>query len=270
MIKKNKNDKVLAGIHPNAGLSADYQRRLDTLIDAMQRSTVYWITAAYNAKPPEMALDADYTGSPAVVMGKVMKRLSKKWQKKFNEASLNLASYFSQAFADRTDSQLQSALRKGGISVKFKPTRVMNDIIQANIGGNVSLIQSIPERYYTDIEGSVMRSVAQGRDIGGLTLELQKTYGITKRRAKLIAHHQNNLATGQMQKARQIEIGITKATWRHSHGGKVPRPSHVKAGADKLQYDVSEGAFIDDEYIFPGELVGCRCFSKPVISGYND
>lgn len=267
---KNKNDKVLGGIHPSIGLSEAYQKKLDSLIDAMQRSVVYWVRAAYNQKPPEMAQDVDLSGSPAVVMQRVMRRLAKKWQTKFDEASLPLARYFSQAVADRTDSQLRSVLRKGGFSVKFKPTRAMNDIIQANVGGNVSLIKSIPERYFTDVEGSVMRSVAKGRDVGGLTIELQKTYGITKRRAKLIAHHQNNLATGQMQKARQLELGITKAIWCHSHGGKEPRPNHVKAGAEKLQYDVAKGAYIDGEYIFPGELVNCRCFSRPLLIGYND
>jgi len=257
-------------MRPNAGLAAMYQKKLDALVDAMQRSIIYWTRAAYNRRPPEnLAADEDYTGAPAVVMRRVMKRLATKWQKQFDMASVDLANYFSKAVADRSDRQLASALRKEGISVRFQPTRAMNDVIQAQVGQNVNLIKSIPEQHFTQIEGMVLRSVAAGRDIGNLTKELEKQFGVTKRRAALIAHTQNNLATATMQRTRYIELGINEAIWCHSHAGAKPRPSHVKAGAEKLRYNVDKGALIDDEYILPGQLINCRCFAKPIIPGFE-
>lgn len=261
--------KALGAVKPNAGLSAKYEKSLDALVDAMSRSVEYWLRAAYNAKPPAtMAQDAKYDGSPAAVMKRTMKRLAKTWQKQFDEAAPALADYFSKAFADRTDAQLSAILRKGGLSVKFKMTAGMRDVINANITANVELITNISEQYLSDVTGAVMRSVAAGRDIGNLMVDLEKRLGITKRRARLIAHHQNNLATGQMQKQRYKELGIKEVVWCHSAGGKEPRPSHVKAGQDKLRYDPEKGAYIDGEYIFPGELINCRCFCKPVIAGF--
>ncbi len=71
-----------------------------------------------------------------------------------------------------------------------------------------------------------------------------------------------------MLRARYQELGITEAIWCHSAAGKEPRPSHVKAGKEKLRFDVNKGALIDGEYILPGEKINCRCFAKPVIEGF--
>ena len=270
LMKKRPNEKVLAPVRPNAGLSAAYERRLYLLVDAMQKSIIYWLTAAYHAKPPEnLASDAKYWGSPAMVMRRTMKRLTKLWQKKFDEAAPELADYFSKAFVDRSDKALAATLRKAGISVQFKMTPAANDVVQAEIGANVSLITNIAEKHLASVEGAVLRSISAGRDVGTLTKELGEQLGITKRRAALIAHHQNNLATAAIQRTRYKELGIKEAIWCHSAGGKQPRHSHLEAGKEKLRYDPQVGAYIDGEYILPGELINCRCFSKPVIAGFD-
>lgn len=89
-------------------------------------------------------------------------------------------------------------------------TSQMNNALQATIAENVGLIRSIPEKYFTEVEGLVMRSVARGRDLSYLTDELQKRYGITRRRAAFIARDQNNKATSVVQSARQQALGITQ------------------------------------------------------------
>ena len=262
--------KTLSPVKPNAGISAAYQKRLDALVDEMHASLVYWLGAAYKAKPPLIAADdkRKYRGTPSAVMRRVMRALSKRWRKRFDVAAVELAEHFSKAIADRSDRALAASLRKAGISVAFKPTAAMNDALQASIGENVALIKSIGDQHLAEVEGLVLRSVSVGRDIGTLGKELEKRYGITKRRASLIARNQNQLATATMQRARYVELGIKEAIWCHSAGGKEPRPSHVEAGRKRLRYDVAEGALIDGEYIQPGEKINCRCFAKPVIEGF--
>ena len=143
----------------------------------------------------------------------------------------------------------------------------MNNALQATIAENVGLIRSIPEKYFTEVEGLVMRSVARGRDLSYLTDELQKRYGITRRRAALIARDQNNKATSVMQAARQQSLGITQGVWRHSHAGKEPRPSHVKA--DGKVFELSKGMYLDGKWVMPGEEINCRCTWSPVIPGLS-
>ena len=276
--------KAAQGVRPCAGIEAAFQKRLDLLVAEMHNSLVYWLTAAYNAKPPEMATDAKYFGSPAMVMRRVMRSLSRRWIKRFDEAAPKLADYFSKAMMDRSDRELRRILLDGGFAIKWKMTAEANDVLQATIGQQVSLIKSIATEHLTQVEGLVMRSVAAGGDLKGLTDALGPMVDLdrirmgrrpgegdksllarTRRRAAFIALDQNNKANAAMQRARQRSVGITQAIWCHSHGGKDPRPEHVKAGADKLIYDVDKGAFLEGKWVWPGTEPRCRCYSRPIL-----
>ena len=73
-----------------------------------------------------------------------------------------------------------------------------------------------------------------------------------------------------MNRARQVELGIKEAVWIHSNAGETPRPTHLKAGRDRVRYDVSKGWWDPavQEYILPGQLINCRCSSRSVIKGF--
>lgn len=257
---------ILDPIRPNLGIQAAYRKKLYALIDEMHHSLVYWLSAAYKANTPEMASDA----SPARELQKVMKKLSKRWLKNFDEASKNLADYFSTAVADRADGALEAILKKSGFSVEFKMTAEMNDVMQATIGEQVGLIKSIAQHHLSEVEGLVMRSVSTGRDLKFLTDELQKHYQITRRRAAFIARSQNNMATATITRVRQKSLGATQAIWVHSGGGKEPRHSHVKAGREGLIYEIDKGAYLEGnggkyEWVWPGTAINCRCVAKTII-----
>lgn len=251
---------------PNAGNEVYYHAQLMDLINDMNKSVDYWLTAEYRANTPAMAQDA----TPATALRAAMRKLGRRWVSKFDKAAEDLA----KRFADRTqrtaDMSMNKMLKDAGFAVKFQQTEEMRDAVSSVIGENVALIKSIPQKYLTDVEGAVMRSVQAGRDLKGLQNELMQHEGVTKRRAAFIARDQNNKATAVMTKARRISIGITQAEWVHSGGGHKPRPSHVKAGADKLRYDITKGALIDGEYIMPGELPNCRCVSRAIIPGFDE
>lgn len=254
----------LRPVFPNAGLEAAYRKKLRDLVEEMSDSVEYWIAVEFKRNEPRMAMD---DGVPANALQRALDKLAKRWLKRFDEGAPELAKYFAKSVWNRTDKNLQSILRRAGFSVRFKMTKVMTDVVNATIQQNVALIKSIPEQYLKDVQGSVMRSIQAGRDLGSLTTELKKSYGVTDRRAAFIARSQNNLATSAMNRARQTELGITKAKWRHSGAGKHPRPTHV-ANNNKL-YDVATGWYDPHvkKHIFPGELPNCRCVSISVIPG---
>lgn len=268
MAPASKKDKVLPPVHPNVAVEERLRKRLEALVDEMHNSIMYWVGAAYKANEPEisMALDA----SPAAELQKTMKRLGVQWEGRFSQASKELAAYFAKAAKDRSDVALKGILKKGGFSVKFKMSRTMNDVLQATIAEQVGLIKSIPDKYLLDVQGAVMRSVQTGHDLKTLSDELQQSFGVTKRRAAFIARDQNNKATANFTRVRQTELGITEAIWRHSGGGRHPRPTHVTAGREKIKYNVAEGWYDPavDKYILPGELPNCRCVSRSVIPGF--
>jgi SPP1 gp7 family putative phage head morphogenesis protein len=244
------------------------------MVDEMHASLVYWISAQWNANPPNtLAQDIAKVGSfpggsPAAALRRAMRNLSRRWQRRFDKGAEELAKYFADKSIGASDLQLQAILKKAGFAVEFKMTEAARDGYHAVIGENVGLIRSIASQHLAEVEGLVMRSVSAGRDLGTLTKDLEARYGITKRRAALIARDQNNRATAVINQIRQRSLGITEAVWMHSAAGKVPRPSHVAANGKK--YDIEKGMLIDGEWILPGQKINCRCVSRSVILGFEE
>lgn len=250
-------------VRPNLGIAASYQRKIDNLVAAMSRQSSRAILAEYRSKPPVLAQDES---SPAALRD-VIARLSRDWEAKFDDFAKSAGRKFAHETASAADRSFAASLRGAGFTVRFQPTRAVNEVIQATIAEQVSLIRSIPKQYFTQIQGSVMRSVQTGRDLASLSADLQARYGVTKRRAALIARDQNNKATASITRARQMEAGITEATWLHSAGGRTPRPEHVAASGKR--YDVAKGMFLENEWVWPGTAINCRCVSVPVIPGID-
>lgn len=262
---RNSNAKILNAVRPNAGVEVAFRKRLLKELDEMHDSVMYWLLAAYRAHPPRIAQDA----VPANELRDALAKLSRQWLHRFDELAEWLADYFATDIMERSDGALKNALRRAGFSVKFRMSQDMRDILQATVHENVSLIKSIPRQYLTQVEGIVMRSVQTGRDLGQLSSDLQQRLGVSKKRAALISRDQNNKATSAFQRVRQMEMGVEQAIWMHSHAGKKPRPTHVKM--DGRRYDVKQGMWdpAEGRYIFPGELINCRCTSRSVIPGFT-
>lgn len=292
-----KRRQNMRGSRPNAGVEAMYRQKLQSMIGEMHASVDYWLASAYRNNPPEMTQDGpilhvvhdavrvdDGIGdghgangsellamdrrTPADILKDAFDVLAKRWLKRFDDAASHLAGWFAQATSVRSDVQLQQILRRSGFAVRFQMTPAMRDIVDATVHENVSLIRSIPQQYLTQVEGAVMRSVTAGRDLASLTKELREQYGVTKRRAKLIAHSQNNMATAAFTRVRQVEHGL-QAIWVHSRAGKTPRPTHLANNGKS--YDPTVGWYdpAERKRIFPGELINCRCFSRTVVPGFE-
>jgi len=348
-MRKRKGEKVLRAVFPNAGIQAEYRRRLDAMINDMAASYQYWIAAAYRANETSIAMDAKQVrvtavetqigtnargrvwfsfvdgemlrgkngvgrtwnsrvaaetagikaaGAQAIVteaikhgsrfdfetlmslpvpetpVGSLQERLSTlgaQWSARIDAAAPKLAEWFRQAVSTRSGAALKKILKEGGMSVEFQMTPAMRNVAQASVAENVALIRSIGEKYHSQVEGMVMRSVTTGRDLGGLVKELEHELGLTRKRAAFIALDQNNKMTANFTTVRQIEVGITDAIWLHSHAGKVPRPTHLANNGKR--YSVAAGWYDPDpkvkRFIRPGELPRCRCTSRSVVKGFT-
>jgi uncharacterized protein with gpF-like domain len=259
-----KKPIILKPVRANLGIEAAYRKQLDRMIDDMNKSVSYWLTATYRANPPAMAMDA----SPVNALRTMMSNLGKKWTKQFNDASAKIADAFATQTHAAAEAVMKRTLRDVGFTVKFTQTPEMKDALQSVIGENIALIKSIPSQHLTAVEGAVMRSVQAGRDLQTLQTELLSLGAKSKNRAAFIARDQSNKATAVMSKARRLSLGLTQSRWRHSGGGVHPRPLHVKA--DGELYETEKGCLIDGEYIMPGEEPNCRCQAEAVIPGFED
>lgn len=259
--------KTAEAVHANRGIEAKYRKALQRMIAEMQASVEYWLTAGYRKYPPRMAevVEQAQDASPSASINRVLKKVGDRWIARFEEWSPKIAEAYTQGMFKASDSAMRQALKKAGWSVDFTMTPTVRDALTASMDENVGLIRSIPQQYLGKVEGIVSRSYANGRDLETMVKELKTLYPANQKRAVLIARDQSNKANAVVTRARQLELGITEAIWLHSHAGKNPRPSHVKAGADKRRYKIAEGCYIDGEMIQPGQEINCRCVSRPIL-----
>jgi uncharacterized protein with gpF-like domain len=269
LVSPSGKERVLAASRPNAGIENQYRWKLLRLLSEMHASLQYWIGAALRRDETAIerlgASDAD----PAAAIIKAVRALVERWQKRFDRVAPDLAEWFATAAAERSDAALMHALKRAGLTIKFRPTAAIREALRVATAENVSLIKSIAAEHLTAVEGIVLRGVSVGGDMASISDALQQQFGVAQRRASLIARDQNGKASAVIQRTRQLELGIEEAIWMHSGGGHVPRPSHLRAGRERVKYKVAEGWFDPDEgkYIFPGQLINCRCVSRPVLPG---
>lgn len=257
--------KTARSVAANRGIESKYRKALQRMIAEMGGSVEYWLTAAYRKDPPRMAalVELAEDASPAQRIRKTLSGLAQRWVAKFDEWAPKIAEAYLQGMFKTSDSAMRQALKDAGWAVEFKMTPAVRDAFNASIEENIGLIRSIPEKYLQQVEGVVMRSYAAGRDLETMVKELKQLYPVTNRRAELIARDQSNKANAVVNRARQMELGITEAIWMHSHAGKNPRPDHVAANGKR--YNIAEGCLISGAYIQPGEEINCRCTSRPVL-----
>lgn len=257
---------VAAPVRPNAGNEAWYRRQLDALVEEMQNSIVYWISAQWKADTPELTLATD--ASPAAALRAAMAKLANRWMRNFDEGAAKLSKLFADKSLRNTDVAMRKTLKDIGFTVEFKMTPLMQDAYSAIIGEQVGLIRSIAANHLAQVETIVMQGVQTGRDLGFIHTQLTERLGVTKRRAALIARDQSNKATSTITRVRQLDLGITQARWRHSGGGKEPRPDHVEASGKV--FDLKKGMYLEGVWTWPGVEINCRCTSEPIIPGFED
>jgi uncharacterized protein with gpF-like domain len=247
----------------NAALKVRYAQKLKQLNQAMFASVEWWLTAMYRSREGEVVGDA----SPAAEAQKLLSALGRKWKGLYGSKANDLAKWFIRTADTTTTSSLFSSLKEFMPTVKPQMSRRTQNILTAMTKDNVGLIKSIPTKYFEQIEEAVMRAMTNGRDLESLKKDLLSIGGVTDKRADLIARDQASKAASVINRSRQLDLGIKKGIWIHTHASKEPRQSHLDANGK--EYDLERGMLIDGEWIQPGEEINCTCMGAPVIPGFE-
>lgn len=203
----------------------------------------------------------------------LMNALTKKFTQLFSLKADPLAQAMLNGAEQTSKSTLHSSLKQlsGGLSLKTGVVpEGMEDVAKATISENVSLIKSIPQQYFKDITGSVMRSITTGNGLADLLPDIQKYSGQTMRRAKNLALDQTRKAYNSINKQRMQAVGVKQFKWVHSGGGQYPRKSHIDISGHIFNFATLEqeqaelGVPLADRGI-PGQAINCRCTMVPVI-----
>ena len=264
-----RNDHTFTGtpLNPPDVVEAKFRAELDKMVERMQTVTRRELDKLYrSSEAPTIAMDASFSSMAA----RLVRELTKRFTALFVDKAGGLAKAWAEGISRQSAVGLGQSLKdvSGGVTLKTDViSGAVADVVKASIKQNVALIKSIPREYFLEIEGEVMRSIQTGRGMADLQPFLEKRYGITKRRAALIARDQTSKATAAINRARMQGLGVKKFKWLHSMGGKEPRPLHKNVLNGNV-YSFDDPPVIDErtgEKGFPGQLINCRCRMVPGI-----
>lgn len=164
----------------------------------------------------------------------------------------------SAAHADELRRQVREAV---GVTPAFKDS-TLKAKVEHFAAENVALIRSMQSELYDDVEKLVTRAVVSGTLHKNLAKEIEERFGVTDSHARLIARDQIGKVYGQLNAARQRELGIKKFRWK-TVGDKFVRDEHTEREAKSESEPYLWDEPPDDEY--PGEPIQCRCTAEPVF-----
>lgn len=169
----------------------------------------------------------------------------------------------------RTQVSVNSRGRRSvGIDV-FSNSQQARDYLEAATFQNAMLITSIPAQYLEQVQNIVMTNMRAGMRPSFIDKALSQQFGVTSRRAKMIARDQTAKVQGELNKRKQTAAGFSYFRWVDSHDQRV-RHRHREI-ADKVT-DYGKGVYRWDdlplsdkgEPIQPGSDYQCRCVAVAV------
>lgn len=125
------------------------------------------------------------------------------------------------------------------------------------IARNISSIQSIPEQYHRQLQTILVTGIESGISTTKISENIRNLYGVTRRRATLIAVDQIGKYFGELTKVRSEYMGVKKFRWRTSRDERVRAEHRAREG--KI-YSWKKGA--DGE--LPGVPIRCRCVAQNI------
>lgn len=151
-------DIVLRPVHANQGVRAWYRERLQELARRMTRDILRRLKRHYRPAAGRLGMDDD----PIVMLRTVMRLWGRLWQKRFDEASKDIAEMFARRSRSDLEAAMRRRLKEAGFTIRFRPTERMVSTYRAVIAEQVGLIRSIPQQFLKDVEGAVWRSAMRG------------------------------------------------------------------------------------------------------------
>jgi SPP1 gp7 family putative phage head morphogenesis protein len=137
----------------------------------------------------------------------------------------------------------------------------LTEYLQAAIDRNVSLITSFADDIMKRIEQTVYTNSIAGNSVATLRKELADQFGISDRRAALIARDQTSKFNSDLNRIRQQQAGVTSYSWMTSHDERV-RPLHKSLDGKEYKWGEATGA---ENGLPPGQPIRCRCVARGIV-----
>lgn len=127
---------------------------------------------------------------------------------------------------------------------------------------NVSYITRMLEGEAESMADLLAKS--EGRRFENVAKDIEERFGMTKKRAELIARDQAIKLSANIRDERATKSGLKEYIWVTRQDDRV-RDSHKLLHGKKFSYDDHPPSGVYGEKQAPGVAISCRCLSRPVI-----
>lgn len=146
-------------------------------------------------------------------------------------------------------------------------------VMNQAIFDNVALIRSIPQKLNLEIVSTIQKTFEEkGFDEQEMIKVIENRFKVAGSRAKLIASDQTGKIIGNLNEARQTDLGVTSYKWRTMEDQAVvgtPGGLYPKGNPAHMNHFERDGVVFlwaappPDGH--PGQAINCRCFAQAII-----
>ncbi len=169
----------------------------------------------------------------------------------------------------KTNRQLESTLK--GITVPPQLTDERRRRIAEEWQENMDLwIKNFAEEEIAKLRKDIKKSTFAGSRYEAAIRSVQRSYGVTERKARFLARQETNLLLTKFKESRYTDSGVPEYRWRCVAGSKLHpvRPSHKKLDGKIFRWDTPPITTAPNEPTRrnnPGQDFGCRCAAIPIV-----
>lgn len=277
-------------VRPDADTEREYAAQLRSLVRLMAKELYAEITPELKALKPQYAADTVVSLDSWVddIVAAIRRVSSRFTSSLFQAQASRIATRtISRAEAKNAEEFQNSINAAVGINMNaiLRPAAIA-DYVQASIIENVSLIKSVPEKYFQRVESVVLEGMKSGLAPTSIAKNIQEETGVTYKRAKFIARDQMAKINSDLTRKRQMDAGIElyrsldadDVRVSGNPAGRYPnakikcwRISREDIGYGPGVYTVKDGAsYAGLTNLHPGKHhPNCRCVAISLIEGVN-
>lgn len=269
------NVKALRGtpLNPSGMIATRLGDEIVLYIDRMVRETRRELRALNESFVEDWAMDASYASQARIVLNKLTDRFTSM----FNRIASPMAQQWVEQVNKNTASGLTSSLKEIAGHMTLKTDILgdeLKDVLTASVNASVDLIKTVPNKFFDQIKGDVMRSIQTGGAENDLEKSLEQYGNTTRNWARNVAMDQTRKAYNSLAMGRMEKLGIDSYEWVHSGGSNHPRKLHQELNGKIFRFDdppiIQKGGKSGEIRGIPGQLPYCRCIMRPVLNFKDD
>lgn len=273
-----QSNKKIKPVEPSQSTAVEYNAALQALVKQIKKDIDTDIVPMLKKLEPQFVNDTNvklFVVDSFVddIVASITGVMTKWSSPQFKDLAFTAASSFVETANRINRDRFNKSMKSFGLDI-FGDSPEVQDWLELATHDNANLIVTIPQQYLDRVQSIVMTNVRAGNRANNISKQLQEQFGVTQRRAELIARDQTAKLNGDLTSKRQQASGFEYFQWITSKDERV-RETHTDIANAKTEY--GKGIYRWDDppkkggtgkdantKIIPSQDYQCRCIARPV------